>query len=197
MTSETLSVGDEVRVLDTKKYGKITKIIDKDLYKIKLHESYCSKKEVHILEKKKFFLIYAIASIVLIYGFNFILKNSLYSYYELQILANIVLISGFIFSFKKFSYYTSSEIIILDKDKFKTTITYMHLVTNNAYKYNHKTKLICIYCKWQGLFNNYDSAALNTIDVCTLICPNCNVDAVLEDIYTEEQINIWFKEGFS
>ena len=72
----------------------------------------------------------------------------------------------------------------------------MYLVTNNGYKYtSHKTKLICIACNWKGIFKGYGRAELEFTDDCTLICPSCAEDTLLEDKYDEIQIKKWHEEG--
>ena len=99
---------------------------------------------------------------------------------------------------KLFSYHKKDILLVKSKyrENFHKTTSYMYLVTNNAYKYtSHKTKLICIACNWKGIFKGHGCADFEITDVCTLICPYCKNDAVLEDKYDEIQIKKWHMEG--
>lgn len=94
-----------------------------------------------------------------------------------------------------FSYH-KSDILLVKNDNLSKPPSYMHLVTNNGYKYtSHKTKLICLNCNWKGIFKGYGRAEFVITDDCTLICHACGVDAILEDIYDDKQIQKWRDEG--
>ena len=72
--------------------------------------------------------------------------------------------------------------------------TYNHYATNNTYKFiPGKTKIVCLYCGEKKIYDE----DMETCDVCTCICSNCSIDAVVEDKYSIEQLYKWHNEGFN
>jgi hypothetical protein len=53
---------------------------------------------------------------------------------------------------------------------------------NNAKNYNNNnTNLICIHCGLKTKMSNCD-----IVDNCTLVCPRCKIDCIIEDKYSLE-----------
>jgi len=83
---------------------------------------------------------------------------------------------------------------IKDKNIHKT-LSYMKYITNNTYKFiPHETDLICLYCGWKF---TYKDRYQNVCDNCTALCPDCSVDAIVEDKYDNSQYYDWHNEGWS
>ena len=179
----TLNIGDEIRIsnevlCNEKPYGKIldkfsnnkfktamktiSVLIDlegksvNNIFVIKLHPSY---KIIPIIYDDfnlnyKLELCKKLLSFAKLYNRRL---SNIHFRFELDSVGNL------------FSYH-EKDILLLEKKNILKTTSYMHLVTNNAYKYtSHKTKLICIACNWKGIFKAHGRAEFETIDDCTLI----------------------------
>ena len=87
-----------------------------------------------------------------------------------------------------------SRIMNIKSKNIHKTLSYMKYITNNTYKFNsHKTNLICLYCGWKATYNGF----IGECDICTALCPDCSVDAIVEDKYDNSQYYDWHNEGWS
>jgi hypothetical protein len=92
------------------------------------------------------------------------------------------------------TYNDNSRIMnIYDMNIIKQKNTYWYYVTNNTFKFiPGETNIICLYCGEKNIYDEH----MNSCDICTCICSYCSVDAIVEDIYSIEQLHKWHREGF-
>ena len=81
------------------------------------------------------------------------------------------------------------------KDKYiHKTLSYMKYIIYNTYKFiPHETNLICLYCGWRAKYNDRYQ---NICDNCTAICPECSVDAIVENDHSDIDYYNWHNEGW-